>query len=57
MNSKIEFFNKGVHNLLSGEIIPKEAIQDEKNWVNQDGVLRLVNGKALIGTEGSAGKN
>lgn len=57
LNSKIQFWNKGVHNLLSDEIIPKEALQDGKNWVSQDGVLKLVNGRALLGTEGAAGKN
>lgn len=57
ISSKIQFFSKGVHNLLGDEIIPKEALQDSKNWINQDGVLKLVNGKIIVGTEGVAGKN
>ena len=52
----IKIFNKGVHNLLSNEDIPKEAVQDELNWFTQDGAIRLVNGKFLIGAEGSAGE-
>lgn len=57
LSSKIPIFNKGIHNTLNDEIIPKEAAQNAKSWVSQDGVLKLVNGKALLGAEGSAGKN
>jgi hypothetical protein len=53
---KILIFDKGVHNLLNPEQIPLEAMQDEKNWINQDGVLRLANGKVIVGTEGAAGE-
>lgn len=53
---KILIFDKGVHNLLNPEQIPAEAMQDEKNWINQDGVLRLANGKVIVGTEGVAGE-
>jgi hypothetical protein len=52
---KVLIFSKGVHNLLDSEQIPAEALQNEKNWINQDGVLKLVNGKIIMGTEGAAG--
>ena len=52
---KISIFNKGVWNLLTNEDIPKEAVSDSKNWFHQDGEIRLVNGKWLVGTEGVAG--
>lgn len=53
---KIKVFDKAVWNVLNDEIIPQNALQDEKNWLNQGGVLRLVNGKIIVGTEGVAGK-
>jgi len=53
---KISIFSKGVHNVLNDEQIPPEALQDEKNWLSSEGVLRLANGKIIIGTEGAAGK-
>lgn len=54
-NSEIQIFNKGVHNLLSDEIIPKEAASDSKNWFTQDGRIKLVNGRIAVGAEGLAG--
>ncbi len=56
-SQKIKLFDKAVHNILNDELIPQNALQDEKNWLNQEGVLRLANGKIIVGTEGVAGKN
>lgn len=55
-NSEIELFTKGVHNLLPDEDIPKEAATDEVNWYTQDGRIKLVPGRSLVGNEGVAGK-
>jgi hypothetical protein len=55
-SQKLFIFNKGVHNLLNSEMIPQEALQDARNWICEDGVLRLVNGKVKLGAEGVPGK-
>lgn len=54
-NNEILIFNKGVHNMLNAEIIPKEAAQDSQNWITQDGIIKLANGKAIVGDEGAVG--
>lgn len=45
----------GVHNLIDNENIPKDAAQDSINWLTQDGVIKLINGKVTVGTEGTEG--
>lgn len=55
-NNEIKVFSKGVHNLLNPEIIPKEAAQNTQNWYTQDGVIKLIPGKAAVGSEGAVGK-
>lgn len=55
-NNETLIFDKGVHNLIDSEIIPKEASQDAKNWYTIDGVIKLVNGREYIGSSGSLGK-
>ena len=54
-NKEIELFAKGVHNLLDNEVIPKDAASDSLNWYTQDGKIKLIPGKLLVGTEGVAG--
>lgn len=54
-NNTIEIFDKGIHNLLKAEIIPKEASQDAQNWYTIDGVIKLVNGREIVGTSGGTG--
>lgn len=54
-NHEIKIFNKGIHNLLDAEIIPKEAGQDGQNWYSEDGRLKLILGRALVGSEGLVG--
>jgi len=54
-NSEINLFKSGVHNLLNAEIIPKDASQDAQNWYTQDGVIKLIPGKAPVGSAGSVG--
>lgn len=56
MNLETKIFSKGVHNLLNAEIIPQEASQDEQNWYSIDGVIKLINGKEIVGAEGAVGK-
>ena len=56
MNSKIEKFLSGVHNLADDEIIPKDSAQDSQNWLTEDGKIILSYGKNLVGQEGGVGK-
>lgn len=55
-DSIIGAFQKGVHNFVDDENIPADAMQDEKNWISQDGRLKLAYGKAVLGNEGTVGK-
>lgn len=55
MDSSIEFFTKGVHNLLNNEEIPEDAAQDSLGFVTQDGRLKLVGGRKIIGADGAVG--
>ena len=55
MDSEILSFSKGVHNLLSSEIIPKDAARDSLNWYTQDGKIVLIAGKVIVGASGVAG--
>jgi hypothetical protein len=48
-------FVSGVQNLLDDELIPEDAASDEKNWLTQDGRLKLIAGRLRIGTEGPVG--
>lgn len=48
-------FTKGVHNLLSDEIIPVDAASDASNFYTQDGKIKLSYGRLLIGAEGAVG--
>jgi hypothetical protein len=48
-------FLSGVHNLLSDENIPADAMQDALNWITIDGKIQLAYGKVLVGAEGLAG--
>lgn len=51
----IQEFKNGVHNVYDAENIPKDSAQDSLNWVTQDGRIALVNGKTLVGAEGTQG--
>ena len=55
-DSIINAFTKGTWNLGDDENIPKDAAQSSSNWLTQDGRIRLVNGRFLIGAEGASGK-
>lgn len=55
-NKEIKLFRSGIHNLLDEEIIPSDASSYSLNWVTQDGRIKLVPGKLLIGASGVAGK-
>ena len=55
MDSSIQAFTSGVQNLLANEIIEQSAASDSLNFVTQDGRLKLVGGRKLVGTEGAAG--
>jgi hypothetical protein len=52
---EIPAFQSGVHNLLDAELIPTDAAADENNWYTQDGRLKLIPGRLLIGAEGAQG--
>lgn len=55
MDKVVDIFQKGVHNLIDPENIPKDAAQDGSNFVTQDGRNVLVGGRILLGAEGAAG--
>lgn len=55
INSEVKYYNSGVHNILDDSITPADSASDEKNWFTQDGRLKLVGGRAPIGTEGLTG--
>ena len=55
-NKEIQLFRSGTHNLLDNEIIPSDSAQDSQNWYTQDGKIKLVNGKVIVGASGVAGK-
>lgn len=54
-DSIIQEFKNGVHNVFDAENIPKDSSQDSMNWVTQDGRIALINGKTLVGAEGTQG--
>lgn len=54
-NKEINLFRSGTHNLLDDEIIPVDAAQSSNNWFCQDGKIKLIAGKLLIGAAGVAG--
>ncbi len=55
-SQEIAIFRSGVHNLFNSEVIPQDAAQDAQNWYTQDGVIKLVYGKELVGAEGAVGQ-
>lgn len=55
-NQEITLFKSGTHNLLPDEVIPQDAASDSKNWYTQDGRIKLIAGRQLVGTEGTLGK-
>jgi len=55
MDSTIEMFLSGVHNLLDDENISKDAAHSSYNWVTQDGKIKLIGGRKIIGVEGGVG--
>lgn len=56
MNKEIPLFGKGTHNLLDSEVIPLDAAADSRNFITQDGRIKLIPGKLLEGNTGVAGK-
>lgn len=52
---EIPLYKSGVHNLLDDEIIPKDAAKDAQNWYTQDGRIKLVSGKVVVGANGTVG--
>jgi hypothetical protein len=51
MDNTIELFKSGVQNLLNDEVIPQDAAQDSLGFITQDGKIKLIGGRALIGTD------
>lgn len=54
-NHEIDSFSKGIHNLLEDDIIPKDAASSSYNWITQDGRIKLVGGRQLVGQTGTVG--
>jgi hypothetical protein len=57
IQKSIKLFDKGVHNVLSDESIPKNAASDSLNWLTEDGRITLAGGRKLVGAEGGAGQS
>jgi hypothetical protein len=55
MDHSVPAFVSGVHNLIDPENIPKDAAQDARNFLTQDGREVLVGGRELLGTAGAVG--
>jgi hypothetical protein len=55
MNKTVNLFKSGVHNLLDVSVIPDDAAQDSKNWITQDGRIKLAGGRKSLGAEGAVG--
>jgi len=56
VNKEIKLYKSGVNNLLDDEIIPSDAASSSLNWFTQDGKIKLIPGKLLVGAAGVAGK-
>lgn len=55
-NKEIQLYKSGVQNLLDEEIIPSDAASDSSNWYTQDGRIKLIPGKIVVGGFGIAGE-
>ena len=55
LNREISAFVSGVENLYRDELINQDAASDSLNWYNQDGKLKLIPGKVIVGASGVAG--
>lgn len=51
MDSPITIFKSGVQNLLNNEIIPQDAAQDALGFITQDGRIKLIPGRLLLGAD------
>ena len=51
MDAPIEIFKSGCQNLLNNEIIPQDAAQDSRGFITQDGKIKLIGGRLLIGAD------
>jgi hypothetical protein len=55
MEKTISLFKSGVHNLLDDEVIPVDAASNSSNWYTNNGRIKLIPGKELLGASGGAG--
>lgn len=53
--STISAFLNGIHNLISDELIPKDAATSSVGWLTRDGKVELMYGRQAQGAEGAAG--
>lgn len=53
--SVIKAFTSGIHNLISDELIPKDAASASLGWLTRDGKIELMYGRQAQGDEGTAG--
>src|SRR6056297_1794024 len=54
--SDITAFTSGTHNLLSDELIERDAASESLGWLTKDGKIELMYGRQVEGNEGSAGR-
>lgn len=51
MDSPIAIFKSGTQNLLNNEITPTDSAQDALGFITQDGKIKLIGGRILIGVD------
>ena len=57
METAINLFVSGTHNVEPDEVIPKDAASSSLNWLTRNGKIELIYGRRSIGGDGAAGKN
>ena len=53
--STVSAFVSGIHNLISDELIPKDAASSSLGWLTRDGKIELMYGRQAQGGEGAVG--
>ena len=53
--STVPAFASGIHNLITDELIPKDAASSSIGWLTRDGKIELMYGRQAQGAEGAAG--
>lgn len=54
--SQVKAFTRGIHNLVTDELIPNDAASSSLGWLTKDGRIELMYGRQAQGAEGTAGE-